>query len=310
MSRIALFGSSDFGIPSFAAVVADQDSQVVGVVTQPPRPAGRRGDITPTPVDRWATEAGLNIFRFASLKDSTATAALAALRADIFLVAAYGLILPPTILTLPSRGCINIHASLLPAYRGASPIPAAILHGDQRTGVTFMLMDEGIDTGPLLASFETAISPQDTTMSLAAKLSSLAAAHILAVLHQWQTSQTTIPQPSQGISYVKKISTADGQIDWRDGRLIERQWRAYSPWPGIWSTWNEQRLKFIDLAFIPKNQSAVPGTVIADDNPSGWAVVCGQGLIIPRRVQREGKNAQDGRSFLAGYPSLIGSVLR
>jgi methionyl-tRNA formyltransferase len=242
-------------------------------------------------------------------KDPDAVAALAELAADVFVVAAYGLILPTRVLVLPTYGCINVHASLLPAYRGASPVSAAILDGRYETGLSIMLMDEGMDTGPVLAQARQPIRGDDTTATLAAQLAEQGAALLVETLPRWlagavaPVAQSELPgEPS----LCRLIRKEDGEIDWtQPAAVIERMARAYTPWPSAYTIWRGAPLKVWQAAVRPGR--AGPGEVVA--TPQGPAVGTGDGLLLLQSVQPAGKRAMDGRSLVNGAPDFVGSRL-
>ena len=313
--RIVFMGTPEFAVPTLLALHAHAQApvhgwEVVGVVTQPDRPAGRGRKLVASPVKAQALIAGLPVLQPAGLrKDPTAVAALAEWAADVFVVAAFGMILPPSVLALPTYGCINVHASLLPAYRGASPITAAILDGRDETGVTIMLMDEGMDTGPMLAQARQPIRADDTTATLSARLAEQGAATLVETLPRWLAGevapidQAELPGEPSICRLVKK---EQGVIDWtRPAAVIERMTRAYAPWPSAYTTWRGEMLKVIQAAVRPGQ--AEPGMVVA--TPDGPAVGTGDGLLLLQSVQPAGKRAMDGRSLVNGAPDFVGSRL-
>ncbi len=307
MIKLILAGTSSFGLPAFSALRNLPNSQIVGVLTQPARPVGRHQVLSSTPVESWATSAGLPILTLATLKSPEAQETIKKLRPDLMVVAAYGLILPPPILQIPTKGCLNIHASLLPAHRGASPIAAAILDGDQETGISYMLMDEGIDTGPVFRTQSLMIQPKETTPQLEQRLSELAGETIISIVEDLITDKA-IARPQTGISsYAHKISRLDGQLDWDSGLVVERKIRAFTPWPGGWTTWQGKVLKILKASFQPHKHSASPGTIIPWEQ--SWAIVTNDGVVTPEEVQFEGKKVQSAASLPGSYPGFIGSQL-
>jgi methionyl-tRNA formyltransferase len=311
--RIVFMGTPEFAVPSLIALheaAPAHDWQIVGVATQPDRPAGRGNKIVASPVKAQAEHYGLPLVQPASFrKDPSALPALAALQPDLLVVAAYGLILPRSVLALPKYGAINVHASLLPAYRGASPITAAILDGRQTTGISIMLMDAGMDTGPVLAQAEQAIHPDDTTASLSERLASQGAALLVQILPRWLASEITPTHQDElpgEVSLCRLIKKEDGQIDWnRPAAYIERMTRAYTPWPSAYTTWHGQPFKIWRAK--PLEGSAEPGRVTA--TPQGPAVGTGAGLLLLQSVQPAGKRTLDIRSFLNGAPDFTGALL-
>lgn len=312
-TRIVFLGTPDFAVPALAALHeqgAAHHWRVVGVGTQPDRPAGRGNKLAISPVKQYALEYDLPVLQPASLrKDPAAVEGLAALAPDVIVVAAYGLILPRSVLDLPTYGCINVHASLLPAYRGASPITAAILDGRETTGVTIMLMDEGMDTGPALRQAQTGIQPQDTTASLSQRLAQLGAALLVETLAEWLAGTVTVtPQaelPGEASS-CRLIRKEAGLIDWsRPAREIERMVRAYSPWPSAYTTWRGELFKLLEAGVVAGH--AAPGRVVS--TPQGPAVGTGEGLLQMKTVQAAGKRAMPAVAFANGAAGFIGAEL-
>ncbi len=317
-TRIVFMGTPDFAVPSLRALHTQaeaQNWQVVGVVTQPDRPSGRGKKVTVSPVKAYAVEAGLPILQPRSYRrQPEAVAELAELAPDLIVVAAFGQILPPAVLDLPTFGCVNVHASLLPAYRGASPINAAILNGDDETGNTIMLMDEGMDTGPALAQAALPIRPDDTTLSLGKRLAEAGAELLVHTTAHWlagavaPTDQDDLPgEPS----VCRMIHKQAGRIDWTASAAhIERMIRAYTPWPSAFTTWQGQNFKIwqadvIDSPALTPDSTGKPGQVIM--TPDGPGVITGEGLLLLRTVQPAGKRAMDIHSFLNGAPDFVGS---
>jgi methionyl-tRNA formyltransferase len=311
--RIIFLGTPTFAVPSLrslCAQAAGRGWQVVGVGTQPDRPAGRGKQLAQSPVKQYAVEQGLPLLQPATLrKDPAAVAALAALAPDLIVVAAYGLILPPSVLALPTYGCINVHASLLPAYRGASPITAAILDGRSETGVTIMLMDAGMDTGPALRQVTEPIVGDDTTASLSERLAETGAALLVDTLGAWlEGNIVAIPQdelPGE-VSMCRLIKKEDGQIEWTmPAAHIERMVRAYTPWPAAYSTWRGEIFKVLEAGVLPGG--AEPGRITA--TPQGPAVGTGEGLLLLKSVQAAGKKAMPAAAFANGAQGFVGGRL-
>jgi methionyl-tRNA formyltransferase len=285
------------------------------VATQPDRPAGRGNKVIASPVKAQAEFYGLPVLQPASLrKDPDALPALAALQPDLLVVAAYGLILPRGLLDLPKHGAINVHASLLPAYRGASPITTAILDGRATTGVTIMLMDAGMDTGPVLTQAEHAIHPDDTTASLSERLASQGADLLVATLPRWlagEMSPTPQDQLPGEVSLCRLIKKEDGLIRWgQPAAYIERMTRAFHPWPSAFTTWHGEPFKIWRASVVEGEVTEgqiTPGRVVA--TPQGVAVGTGAGLLLLHSVQPAGKRVLDIRSFLNGAPDFVGAQL-
>ncbi len=249
MTNIIFMGSPQFAVPTLEALT--RDYTVSAVYTQPDKPAGRGKVLTSVPVAQWATAHSLPIYQPRSFrKDPTAIDQLRALQPDVIVVAAYGLILPQAVLDVPRYGCINVHGSILPRHRGAAPITAAILAGDDETGITIMQMDAGMDTGPMLSVGREPIRSDDTTASLSERLSQLGAQLLIDTLPRYLSgSITPQPQPDEGVTYCSKINKSDAQIDWtHSASEIDRMVRAYIPWPGAFTWWNGQLMKILKVS--------------------------------------------------------------
>lgn len=300
--RVVFMGTPDFSVPVLDALVA-AGHEIAAVYCQPPRPAGRGKKNRPTPVHARAVALGLAVRHPVSLKGAEEQAEFAALNADVAVVVAYGLILPQAVLDAPRRGCLNIHASLLPRWRGAAPIHRAIMAGDAETGVCIMQMEAGLDTGPVLLREATDITPQDTTARLHDRLSAMGARLIVQALDRLDTL-TPEPQPDAGVTYARKIDKAEAAIDWtRPAQEIDRQIRGLSPFPGAWTTAGDTRIKLL-MSELTEGQGA-PGTLLDDD----ITVACGTGALRLHTLQRAGKAAQDAETFLRGMALPHGTVL-
>ncbi len=303
-------GTPEFAVPSLAALLA-ASYEVAGVLTRADQPAGRGQQVEASPVKRLALQHGLAIQQPRTLRTPEAQAELAALAPDVIVVAAYGLILPQAVLDLPRFGCVNVHGSLLPRHRGAAPIAAAILAGDTEAGISIMLMDAGVDTGPVLSTAALAIAAEDTTGTLTPRLAALGAGLLIETLPAYLRGDIQPrPQGDTGATYAPRISKEDGQIDWTEpAGLIARRVRAYQPWPSAYTAWNGQMLKVLrSRAAGEEPASAAPGTVIA--GPRGAAgVVTGQGVLWLEEVQLAGKRALPVNAFAAGARGFIGSRL-
>ncbi len=308
MARIVFLGTPEFAVPSLLALLAAH--QVVGVVTQPDRPAGRGQGVVASPVKEAALARGLPLFQPETLRSPEAVAHLAAWQPEVMVVAAFGQILRPDVLALPPYGCLNVHASLLPRWRGAAPIPAAILAGDTATGVTLMCLDEGLDTGPILAQAECPIAPDDTTATLTARLADLGAQLLVETLPGWLAGEVRPrPQDSSLATWCRPLRKEDGLLDWsRPALELDRRVRACAPWPGAYTTWQGQRLKVLRTRPHPAWAGAEPaGTVVA--LPDGAGVVTGQGLLELLEVQLAGKKPLAGGLFVRGQRGFIGGRL-
>ncbi len=306
--RLLIFGTSSFGIPSFEKIFQDSRFEILCVVSQPAKPTGRHQIITPTPVTTWATSHALPVYTPTTLKTPAVQDYLGAFSADIYLVASYGLILPAVVLDLPIHGCLNIHASLLPLYRGASPISAAILNGDTKTGITLMQMDAGCDTGPIIHQIPCPIDEHASRPSLEMILSAMAAESVADLIESWITKKVRAEaQPVKGFSLAPRLNRADGRAEWKDAKLIERKIRAYQPWPGVWTTWKNTELKILSALALDEPTKDVPGTIL--QHHDSWVITCERGLLQPLQVQFSGKKPQPATSILGSYPNFIGSRL-
>lgn len=294
------------GTPAFAAaaltVLLDAGHEVVHVLTQPDRPAGRGLKPQASAVKQLALARQLPLSQPPTLKDAAVLAQLAALQAEVMVVAAYGLMIPESLLQLPPRGCLNIHASLLPRWRGAAPIQRAILAGDRETGITIMQMDAGLDTGAKLMTQTVTIAADDTAQTLHDKLAVIGAQLLLRTLQEQPQPE---PQDPANATYAAKISKAEAHIDWtRPAIEIDRQIRAFNPVPGAYTTWNGQALKIWRAEAA--EASAAPGTVVQADN-NGVVVATGAGAIRLLELQRAGGKRLAPRQFLAGTPIDAGT---
>lgn len=297
------------GTPDFAACALDvliKEHQIVAVLTQPDRPAGRGMLLSASPVKQLAELHGLTVFQPASLKTEQAQKNLAELDADVMVVAAYGLILPRAVLALPRHGCLNIHASLLPRWRGAAPIQRAILAGDRETGITIMQMDEGLDTGDMLLSQVCPIEADDNAQTLHDKLAVLGAASILKALRLLEANRLTpIAQDNTASCYAPKLLKSEATIDWRqDAEQIARAVRAYNPYPVCQAKLGDVVLKIWQAKICP-GQQGKPGEVLAVDK-KGVVVACGKDALQLSVLQRPGKKAQAAAQFLQAMPVCVG----
>ena len=299
--RLAFMGSPDFSVPALRALHA-AGHEIAAVYCQPPKPAGRGQKETPCPVHRAALELGLPVRHPARLKrDEAEHAAFAALDLDVAVVAAYGLILPKAMLDAPRRGCLNIHASLLPRWRGAGPIQAAILAGDATTGITIMRMEEGLDTGPMLLKEAVPISPATTTPALHDALSEAGARLILRALDE---NPAATPQPEEGVTYAPKLTKEDGRLHWAEpAEVLERRIRALNPWPGTFFMLKTEAIR-VSAASIEAGQGT-PGEALDD----AGLIACGEGALRLARLQRPGRAAMPADAFLRGLPIPAGSRL-
>jgi methionyl-tRNA formyltransferase len=299
------------GTPAFAATILDAliaaGHRIGAVYTQPPRPAGRGHRLQPSPVQELAERHGLVMRGPTTLRDPAAQAEFAALGADAAVVAAYGLILPPNILAAPRFGCLNVHAALLPRWRGAAPIQRAILAGDRETGVTIMQMDAGLDTGSILLQEAVPIGPRTTGGVLSQTLATLGSRLILEALDGVvRGGLTPRPQPAEGVTYAAKLRREEAWLDWlKPAEALERQVRAFDPWPGAFFEAKAERIRVLAAEAEPHVASAAPGTVLDER----LAIACGDGAFRPLRLQRAGRGALDAAAFLRGFALPPGTVL-
>jgi methionyl-tRNA formyltransferase len=308
VTRVVFMGTPGFAVPSLVALW--ERYPVVGVVTQPDRPAGRGRSVAPSPVKEAALARGIAVYQPRSLRTAEALEPLAQWQPEVIVVAAFGQILPPAVLALPAHGCLNLHASLLPRYRGAAPIPAAILAGDAVTGVTLMHMDEGMDTGPILAQAECPIGAEDTTGSLTARLAEVGARLLVEVLPGWLAGEVPArPQDGPMATYCKPLRKEDGRLDWAaPAAVLDRQVRGCHPWPGAYTTWRGQVLKIMRARPRPEwAGGGPPGTVVL--LPEGLGVVTGQGLLELVEVQLAGKRPMPAGEFARGQRGLGGEMV-
>ncbi len=302
--RLVFMGTPDFAVPALEALI-EADHDIVCVYSQPPRRAGRGQKERLSAVHAFAEARGIEVRTPITLRDETEHTAFAAFGADAAIVIAYGLILPQAILDTPRLGCLNIHASLLPRWRGAAPIQRAILAGDAKTGVTIMQMNAGLDTGDMLLSRSVPITAETTASDLHDSLASLGANLIVEALDGlFAGSLVATPQPETGSTYAEKLSRDEGKLDWsRPAAYLARTVRAFSPWPGAWFEHDGARIKVLEAQVA--GGSAEPGTVLDGQ----LTVACGKGALRMVTVQRGGKSSADAASFLRGYALPAGTVL-
>jgi methionyl-tRNA formyltransferase len=297
------------GTPEFAAAILEAlcvaGHRIKAAYCQPPRPAGRGQRLQPSPVQILAEARSIPVRCPKSLRDPETQTQFAALKADVAVVAAYGLILPPAILEAPRFGCLNVHASLLPRWRGAAPIQRAILEGDRETGVTIMQMDAGLDTGAILLQQAMPITPTITGGELTDRLAALGGELIVAALERLRgRGLRPHPQPEAGVIYAKKLSRDEAQLDWRlPAARLERQVRAFTPWPGAYFMVGDERVRVLS-AEVTRGQ-APPGTVLGEQ----LSIACGEGALHPLRLQRAGRAAMDTDALLRGFALPAGTML-
>lgn len=303
--RIVFMGTPDFAVPTLDALVA-AGHEVACVYTQPPRPANRGKRETPSPVHARAEALGIEVRHPARLRDPAEQAAFAALDADVAVVAAYGLILPQAVLDAPRLGCLNVHASLLPRWRGAAPIQRAILAGDRETGVGIMQMEAGLDTGPVRLEGRTPVDGK-TAGELTAELAQMGAELMLRVLAD-PDAFPPVPQPAEGITHAPKIMKDEARIDWNLSAVqVERMVRAFAPAPGAWFEAHGERVKLLAAEVLPPDGAdpARPGTIVDDQ----LAIACNPGTIRARTVQRAGRGAMRADELLRGFALPAGMRL-
>ncbi len=323
MLRIIYMGTPQFAVPALVTLIAgskpglvlQEGYEIVTVITRPDKPSGRGKEVVYSPVKQLALSQEIPVWQPGSLKRQENIEMLAAYQSDLFIVAAFGQILPQAVLDLPRYGTLNIHASLLPKYRGVSPISEAILQGDTETGVTIMLIDAGVDTGPILLQRAIPIAEDDTTGSLTLKLAALGASALLEALPLWvQGNITPQPQDERFASHTHMLHKEDGKIDWnRPADVLARTVRAFTPWPGAYTNWGNKLLKIISAHTIQSDpgSEARAGTVSLrkENGLQTLAVATGNGLLIIEKLQLEGKKVMNADEFLRGYSHIIGEVL-
>ena len=304
------------GTPAFAATILEAlieaGHHIRAVYTQPPRPAGRGHRPQPSPVQLLAVQHRIPVRCPVSLRAQEAQATFSAFDADATVVAAYGLILPHAILAAPRLGCLNVHASLLPRWRGAAPIQHALLAGDSETGITIMQMEEGLDTGPILLQRAVPIAPGETAAELSETLAALGARLIVDALDGVARGTLVArPQPQEGVTYARKIGREDGRLDWRfPAAVLGRRVRALDPWPGAFFEGPRirdggERIRVLAAVALPGSAPSAPGTVLDEQ----LSISCGEGVLRPLRVQRAGRAAVEVSAFLRGHPIPAGTVL-
>jgi len=309
--RVVFMGTPEFSVLPLEHLVLNQ-YQVAAVYTQPDRLAGRGRSLVSSLVKKAAEGLGLPVVQPAGFKKEEAVAELAGFKPDVIVVAAFGKILPQSVLDIPAYGCINIHPSLLPGYRGAAPVAAAILGGDEFTGVSIMLLDAGMDTGPVLAQAQIPVSALDTAGSLGARLSLISAQLLLEVLPSWvRGERTPRPQNNAEATYCGTITKEEGEIDWRLPAVdIWRRVRAFQPWPGCYTRWQGKQMKIIGAVPLPGEKNAETGRVVAlQKGEAGFGVSAGEGVLGVLKVQLEGKRSMSAGEFLRGQQKLVGTIL-
>ena len=311
--RLVFMGTPIFAVPVLADLTGQDGFEIAGVYTPPDRPAGRGRRSQASPVKEFALEHDLPVYQPASLRSAEAQAELATLAPDAIIVAAYGKLLPTPVLELPPLGCLNIHPSLLPRHRGPSPVASAILEGDQVTGVTLMLLNEGMDTGPLIAQTEYPLNGTETAEGLTTTLFEIGGTLLQASLPRWQSGELKATLQDDSLATVtRKLERADGLADWAlTAEELERRARAFTPWPGLFTNWDGSGVKLVEVSvFSTGPTDKNPGEVVETGDPSTPAAVAtGQGLLGLKTIQLEGKRAVAIGDFLRGAPAFIGARL-
>lgn len=303
--RLIFMGTPVFAVPILQALL-DSRHSVVAVYSQPPRPSGRGHQVHVSAVHHLATTQGIPVFTPSRLKNEEEQSLFASHQADVAIVVAYGLMLPKPILEAPRLGCLNVHASLLPRWRGAAPIHRAIEAGDKETGLTIMKMDAGLDTGPMLLKKSMPIGPQTTAQDLHDALSAMGGPLLIHAMEAYADGVLSpIPQPEQGVTYAAKLTREEGQINWRlPASVWVRKIRAFTPWPGVWFEHEGTRLKVLAAEAVP-NGEGNPGTVL----DASLTIACGEGALHVKILQRPGGAALDAQTFFRGYSLPVGTIL-
>ena len=312
MADVVFMGTPDFAVPVLKRLITNH--RVIGVVTQPDRPAGRGHQVQMSPVKQVALDAGIPVFQPEKIRRPEAVEILKQWTPDVYVVAAFGQILPQAVLDIPPHGSVNVHASLLPRWRGAAPIQAVIRAGDAETGITIMRMDAGLDTGPMLRQRAISLAPDETGASLHDKLAELGGDLLIETLPGYLDG-TIQPQPQDdsAVTLAPRIQKEEGHIDWtQTAAQIERTVRAFTPWPGTFTLWNGQQLKILSGHIVDKvgeaNASAAPGQVV-NARAEAAAIGTGAGLYVPDRLQLQGRKPVTLAEFLRGYDQFIGAQL-
>jgi methionyl-tRNA formyltransferase len=310
-NRTIFLGTPDFALPSLEALI-HADYEIVSVITQPDRESGRGKLVNSSPVKKLAISKGFDVFQPETMKDKKVLDYVSNLKPHLIVVAAYGLLITPEILSVPEFGCLNVHPSLLPKYRGSSPVATAILNGDEVTGVTIMLMDKGLDTGPVLMQIEAPIAKEDTAGSLTARLAKVGAQLLVKTIPRWiEGDVKQVPQDETNAIYSRAITKEDGKISWNSTALeLWRRIRAFDPWPGCYTWWQGKRLKINRAIPLEGGMTDQAGKVIVLSGPNaGVAVVTRDGVLGLLEVQLEGKKAMTAEEFVRGHREFPGTVL-
>lgn len=309
-TRIVYFGSPELSVPFLSALVTSADFEVVGVVTQPEKPIGRKAIMTKSPVHAFASQHRVPVFTYTSLKSAEVATELSKLNADVFVVVVYGKIIPKAILNIPKFGCINVHPSLLPKYRGPSPFQEAIRMGEKITGVSIMLLDEGMDTGPILAAQTFPIDDRETSETIQTKIVAIGVPLLLESLKKWTMSDLIrIPQDNSLATYSKILTKEDGKIDWSKSAIeIDRHVRAYKPWPGTYFVWNDAgkitRIVIHETLALETTSHQVPGSIVSDSTRI-FVVSGDHSLLELISIQPEGKNKMSPNEYIQGHRAFL-----
>lgn len=308
--RVVFMGTPEFAVPSLEALLKSED-HVVGIVTQPDRPKGRGQSLTPSPIKLIAEREQLPLLQPTKMKDPAFLETLTAWKPDLITVAAFGRILPPVILNLPSKGCINVHGSLLPKYRGAGPIQWAIINGEKKTGITTMLMDEGMDTGAILLQERLAITPEDTPGTLSPRLAELGGRLLIKTIEQLKAG-TLVPrqQDHSQATMAPLLKKEDGAIDWTmSATAIANRVRGLTPWPGAYTFVGEERWTIWRAVAMPEQVKAMPGTM-TQVTKDAVHVATGNGVLVLTELQPANRRRMTVSEYLAGHPIPVGCMLR
>ena len=310
--RTVFMGTPSFSIPVLEALLS-MGTKVVGIYTPSDKPSGRGRKLEPPPVKRFGLEHGITVLQPQSLRRAEVQSELVSLAPDLVVVVAYGKLLPPEVLKIPRFGCVNLHPSLLPRYRGPSPVATAILDGEPRTGMSVMLMDEGMDTGPVLAQRSIQISADATTEGLTPLLFQMGAQLVKEVLPLWVNGELSQEPQNQGMATItKKLERADGEARWQlSAQELERRLRAFTPWPGLYSHWRGKMVKILSAALAGDVSSGEAGHVVplGPDRGGAFGIVTGGGVLGIRSLQLEGRRPVTSEEFLRGYGDFMGSKL-
>ena len=313
MIKVIFMGTPSPVVPVLHRLHDMQDVEVVAAITPPDRPRGRGRQPEAPPVKQAAETLGIPVLQPTNLRGESTHVELAALAPDVAVVAAYGKLLPQAVLALPPNGCLNLHPSLLPRHRGPSPVATAILEGDTVTGVSLMLLDEGMDTGPVIAQQDHGLTGNENAGELTDTLFALGAVLLAESLAPWANGHLMArAQDGSAATISRKLERGDGQVDWSlPAETLDRQCRAFAPWPSLYTEWQGKMVKLLETGPLPTNASdgISPGRVVADADGAGLSVATGRGMLLLRRLQMEGRRAVSGDEFLRGYPEFVGSIL-